>query len=176
MNNRRIPSKWYSHIDITVPPNLPTFDPASTSYTIRERIDSVSDIRCYVDCNPRCNITWLKDGQSLNISGNVLALTTPDRLVLELYFDHPVTWLGFKQNYRWPTVTYIIVDPMAFIYFSEQVTGWLSGINLATWPSIPSFIFYDNHTIISPGCVVSRSGLNLKCPATFVNPQSSVSQ
>nr|KAG5705534.1 hypothetical protein BaRGS_009187 [Batillaria attramentaria] len=32
-------------VTVDFPPNTPTFDPASTSYTIRERIDSVSDIR-----------------------------------------------------------------------------------------------------------------------------------
>ena len=49
------------------------------TYTLRERIDSVSDIRCYADCNPRCDIEWLKDGSPLATTGNVLALPIPDR-------------------------------------------------------------------------------------------------
>ncbi|PVD27511.1 hypothetical protein C0Q70_12673 [Pomacea canaliculata] len=101
---------------VRFPPNLPTFDPASTSYTIRERIDSVSDIRCYVDCNPRCNITWLKDGQSLNISGNVLALTTPDRQADGVYTCRATNDLGEREknvtinvNYA-PSITYFTIN------------------------------------------------------------------
>ena len=46
---------------------------------MRERIDSVSDIRCFADCNPRCEIEWLKDGFAMETVGNVLALPVPDR-------------------------------------------------------------------------------------------------
>lgn len=51
----------------------------TTSYTIRERIDSISDIRCYADCNPRCNVSWMKNGENLQTTGSVLAFSTPDR-------------------------------------------------------------------------------------------------
>ncbi|KAK7495372.1 hypothetical protein BaRGS_00013311 [Batillaria attramentaria] len=85
-------------LNVEFPPNTPTFDPASTSYTIRERIDSVSDIRCFADCNPRCDMQWLKDGRPLQTAGNVLELTTPDRSADGVYTCVATNVHGTRQK------------------------------------------------------------------------------
>lgn len=114
-------------LDVQFPPNTPTFDPASTSYTIRERIDSVSDIRCFADCNPRCDVQWFKESRPLQNAGNVLTLATLDRSADGVYTCIATNTHGTKQkdltinvNYAPSISLFTINDQKAMAEVPEQ--------------------------------------------------------
>ncbi|XP_076438582.1 hemicentin-2-like [Babylonia areolata] len=103
-------------VDVLYPPSTPTFQPPTTSYTVRERIDSVGDVRCFSACNPRCQVSWLKDGVSLDTVGNVLSLNTPNRSADGVYSclasnDHGSRQkdLTIRVNYA-PTITVFAIN------------------------------------------------------------------